>query len=354
MSHSVAAKSALPFVALLLSGALGACSGGGAAGNDAAAGSAGMKTAGTTGTAGVTGSAGATATAGSTGNADALVGTFAFTLDTRNGGHQAAVSGRVSNGPAAVASGLKVSMKDGACTLFTPSFPFCSPVCPGTDVCVADDVCRTPPTAMDLGDVNLSGVKAQAGGTTILLVNVKNGYQVPGDTPLAYPPFDEGADVGVSAAGGAYGPFEIHGKGIAPLVVTDTDLTVDRNKPLVLGWTPKGAGSDATIHVKLEISHHGGFKGQVECDTADTGALTISAPIVTALVNLGVGGFPTVTVARTSTTSTKIAPGRVELQLSHAIERDVIVPDLVSCTDKVNSTDCPTGKICQDNQTCTK
>ena len=84
-------------------------------------------------------------------------------------------------------------------------------------------------------------------------------------------------------------------KGFAP-----SSITLEKDKPLTLTWTAKGASADSTIHVHLDISHHGGTKGQIECDTADSGSLTIGASLVTQLVNLGVAGFPTVRLTRSS------------------------------------------------------
>jgi hypothetical protein len=340
MSHAFAPKPALSLVVLLLSGALGACSGGGAAGKDGAAGSAGS----TSGTAG---------TAGATGNPDAVVGTFSIKLKTDSATPIAAIIGSVHDAPTFQPL-FTVAVKDGACTLLKPVFPFCDPACDtDTAECVADDTCRAIPPKKNVGTVALTGVKTTTGGTGLALEpNGKFDYQPSADTTPAYPPFDEGADVGLTATGGAYGAFALHAKGIAPLVVADGTLILDRNKELALAWTPKGASSDATIHVKIDISHHGGLKGLIECDTADTGALTISAALATQLVNLGVAGFPTVALTRIIKTSTASAPGRAELELSHEIERPLTVPGVISCTDMTNSSDCPTGKLCQGNLTC--
>ena len=125
-----------------------------------------------------------------------------------------------------------------------------------------------------LGTVSIAGVKTAAGGSSVDLTNVNNNYQTA--TSLAYPPFDEGSDVSVTASGGSYGQFTIHAKAIAPLVLASGMLPLESGKAFVLTWTAKGATSDSTIHVKLDISHHGGTKGKIECDAADNGSLTIA------------------------------------------------------------------------------
>ncbi|MDB4980600.1 MAG: hypothetical protein JWM82_1352 [Myxococcales bacterium] len=342
MSPSSAAKSGLPFVALFLSAALAACSGSKASGNDGAAGGAGA-----TGTAGATAGA-----AGATGNPDAVVGAFAIKFKTDSTPSIAAITGTVYDAPTFQPL-FAAAMKDGDCTLEKPVFPFCAPACDAdTADCVADDTCRARPGKQNVGAVTLTDVKTAAGGTSLVLEPTNNIYQPSADTAPAYPPFDEGVDVGLTATGGAYGAFEIHAKGIAPLVFADETLTLERDKTLTLHWTPKGASSDATIQVRVDISHHGGLKGLITCETADTGTLTISAALTSALRNLGVAGFPAVLLTRTSKASTKIAPGRVELVLSHAVEHPLVIPGLTSCGDMTNSSDCPTGKLCKSDSTC--
>jgi hypothetical protein len=327
------------FAVALASGVLAACSSGGSATN-ANGGSGG----------GATGGGG---NGGATGTADAIVGTFSIILKSDTPPAITGVSGKVYDGPTPELLGWTVAAKDGDCTLSTPTVPFCSQACVG-GVCVADETCRPNPAAKDVGAVTLSGVKTQTGAASLSLVKTTTLAYVdgPDSPPPAYPPFDEGADVALRASGGAYGAFEIHAKGIAPLVVSDAALVVERNKPLALSWTAKGAASDATIHVLVDLSHHAGSKGKIECDTADSGALTISAALVTQLVNLGVAGYPKVEVMRVTSGSTTIAPGRVILKLSHNAVREAMIPGLVSCSDIGAGTGCPSGQTCQTDLTC--
>jgi len=177
---------------------------------------------------------------------------------------------------------------------------------------------------------------------------VGGNYSPVGITP-SYPPFAEGADVSVSATGGAYGPFSIHAKGIAPLVLGSDTFNLQRAQPLAITWTAAGAAADSTIHVKVDVSHHGGTKGQILCDAADSGSLTISATLVTMLMDLGISGYPSLVVTRSSVGAAAITPGRVRLLLSEDVERYVQIPGLMSCQ---SDTDCPTGKTCQKDLQC--
>jgi hypothetical protein len=118
---------------------------------------------------------------------------------------------------------------------------------------------------------------------------------------------------------------------------------------VTLSWTAPRAGG-GKVHVKLDISHHGGSKGRIECDADDTGAIELPATLVSELLQLGAAGFPTVIVTRKGPVgSAVLAPGRVELTVSSEAEHAVLVPGIVSCTD---SSECPMGQTCQPDLTC--
>jgi hypothetical protein len=117
--------------------------------------------------------------------------------------------------------------------------------------------------------------------------------------------------------------------------------------------TPCGGAAacveDDTCHVSIDISHHGGIKGIIECDAEDTGSLELSAALLTELLNLGVAGFPTIHISRRFVGSTTIAPGRVELAVVSDVLIPVEIPGLTSCND---DSSCPNGQTCQADETC--
>ena len=294
-----------------------------------------------------------TATDGGTtsGDANVVVGTFSVTLHDAQGTNPAyaAVAGSVFDGPTLAATQLVKAATDGDCTLFTPYVPVCVTACGGTATCVADGVCHDNPTTEDVGTITLVGVADQAGTSPLTLTSVEGNYSAAGDQEPAYPPFAEGADVEVRATAGAAGAFSIHAKGIAPLVLASATITVATNQPLTLSWTAAGPAATSTIHAHLDISHHGGLKGEIDCDTADSGSLTISAALVTQLVNLGYAGYPSVTVSRSAVGSTLSSLGLVELRLGEDLIRDVEIPGLVSCQ---GDGDCPADQTCQTDLRC--
>ena len=81
----------------------------------------------------------------------------------------------------------------------------------------------------------------------------------------------------------------------------------------------------------------------------DSGELLISAALMTELIGLGVAGFPSVILTRTSRGTTPIEVGLVELEVSSKVERFVTVAGVESCN---MDEDCPDGELCQMDLTC--
>jgi hypothetical protein len=234
--------------------------------------------------------------------------------------------------------------------LLRPRVPFCNTPCGGSAVCVENDTCRAYPKAQSVGTVLVKGIRTTAGASEFSMTAVANNYQPAADLTLPYPPFDEGAAISVTSSGGAYAPFTVSAKGIRPLeLLTTGTVIVTSNQPIAVMWNPPGISGLAKIHFKLDISHHGGSKGEIDCDTEDTGSLVVPASLVTQLVGLGVAGFPSFLITRTSVGSTAIAPGRVDLTVFSDVERVVQVPGYVDCTE---DSACPTGQTCQPDLVC--
>jgi hypothetical protein len=305
-------------------------------------------------TAGSAGTGGASAAPGAAGSgagaSSAVIGSFRVTLTgaTDEAGATVSVVGKVSDGPTPVTTIWENPVVDGDCTLTTPRIPFCETPCGGSAACVEDDTCQPYPTGRSVGPVNVSGLAVTAGDSPFIMKAIANNYQPPADVMLAYPPFAEGDSVTFAATGDYFPAFSLTAPAVAALEMPNNDLKLTAGQPLSLTWTA-GSLRSATIHVKLDISHHGGSKGQIECDTDDDGSLEISAALVQRLLDLGVAGFPAVIVSRHSLDSTQLSPGRVELDLASVVERLVSIDGLTSCHA---DSDCPKGQACQANQAC--
>lgn len=276
------------------------------------------------------------------GDPNVLAGTFQLKLATE----ATSFIGKVYDGASLDSVIWDVTATEGDCRLLVPRTPFCDPACGSSAACVAENTCKDYPTARSVGVITLTGVKSADGTTTLTMSPVVNNYQP--TAALAYPPFADGDAIQLSAAGADYAAFTIASKGIAPLALTGTAPALARGKAIALAWTAGSAGATG-IAVKLDVSHHGGSKGKIECATADDGTLEIASTLVDPLLDLGVAGFPTIIVTRKVTGSATIAPGRVDLVISSEVEEAVTVDGLTSCND---TSQCPTGKTCQSDLTC--
>jgi hypothetical protein len=257
--------------------------------------------------------------------------------------------GAVFDAPAAAALIWEPSETVDDCTLLIPRIPFCEEPCSGA-ICIEDDVCQRSPASRTVGTLTVKGLKTEANATEFMIPPPKsNIYQAPASVKLPYPAFAEGDAIEIAAEGDALGPFTLKGKGIAPLALTaDKPYPLAPDQPLALAWTPPGMQGISKIFVKLDISHHGGAKGKVECDTDDDGSLSIPASMIGKLIKLGTAGFPSVTVTRQAVSSTSTPLGTVGMKVFSYVERPVEIPGVVSCTE---SSECPSGN-CRDNKTC--
>jgi hypothetical protein len=329
------------------SGDSGSSNGGASSGNTSSAG----KTS-AAGSAGTRAAGGGTAADGgsSTGKPE-LLGTFKIEVTADETGPTTgttSVLGKVSSGATPLVAAWEDAATEGSCRLEKPRYPLCTPAC-GSAVCVEDDVCQAYPEAQNVGAVTLTGVQVTGGGASLALKETAKAYQPPPGTAFAYPPFAEGDAVALSAAGGDLPAFEVETTAVAPLWLTSEDLMLEEGKALELTWDGAADSKASSIHVKLDISHHGGSKGMIECDQADTGSLSIPAALVTELLGLGVAGFPTVKVTRAASANAKVGSGEVALVVASATERSVTIAGLESCTA---DDQCATGETCQSDLTC--
>jgi hypothetical protein len=283
----------------------------------------------------------------------AVSGTFKVqvVLPTMTTAGNTTVVGRVQDGATPSQIVWTASMQSGDCRLMTPSIPSCTPACGSSAACVAENTCQRYATGLPAGAATINGLRGTAGASPITLTNVANNYQLPAGTTLMYPAFAEGEALTIQAAGeGAIPAFTLTNAGIAPINVTSANLMVAASTAVNLTWTaPTTSAVEQRVKVKLDISHHGGTRGMITCDTDDDGSLEIAAPLVTALVSLGVAGFPSIVVSRERTTSTTVGSGTVNFVVSSDIEQYVTVPGVRSCT---GDEDCMGMGTCQDDLTC--
>jgi hypothetical protein len=259
------------------------------------------------------------------------------------------VFGKVYDGPTPATLIWQEVSRSGECILLTPRVPFCNSPCGGSAACVEDDLCQPYPSARSVGLVTVTGLASTGGPIDLELRPVANNYQNPANVELDYPAFSEGQVIGLSAAGDVLPGFSVSAPGVGPLTLSDAELRLVAGQALDLSWNTPDDPSLAKILVKLDISHHGGTKGKIECEAVDDGALEIPGPMIGQLLALGVAGFPTVIATRRSLGSTSIAVGRIDLLISADDERPVIIDGLISCTE---DGDCSNGATCQPDLSC--
>lgn len=280
-------------------------------------------------------------------NNDAVVGTFAVrlvapTVETPMA--YTAISGRVNDGPTPEIVVWATVEKAVGCELRTPRAPFCPQGC-GEGACVGDSQCSDYPKAKDVGKVQM-----KLGTRDVSMDAISGVYQPPGDVDVPSPPCPEGCEIRVQTSGGAYEAFSITSKGIAPLAVTTPDpIMLGGDQPLKLAWTSPAKPDESRVAIRLDISHHGGLKGEITCDVPDNGTLEIPAGMVSKLIALGTAGFPTVYLTRVAAGETKIRHGRVLLRVESSVERPLKIPGVESCHD---DKDCAAPKKCQKNFKC--
>jgi hypothetical protein len=253
---------------------------------------------------------------------------------------------------------------EAGCALYKPRAPFCD-ACVPPNVCTADYVCSTPPGTHGVGVVSVTGLNSVA--NPLVLTDVRAStttYQSAETLPL--PPCTAGGAIRLDATGeGDYPAFSISSQCIAPLAVTNASIVIESGKPFTLTWTP-GTVAGARIKLVFDLSHHGGSKGRLICETADTGSLEISGTLIKSLMDLGVTGWPKADVTRMLTAQTPVGSGQAELRVYADTEFVVQIPGLTSCNTDADcvspetcqnpgmmcgiscttSADCPTGKTC--------
>jgi hypothetical protein len=254
--------------------------------------------------------------------------------------------GRVQDGPSLSVVVWEEVAFEGGCTLLVPRTPFCPEPCGADAACVEDDTCAPYAKAQSVGEVVVKGLSTES---AVSLQNVGGTYQVVGQT-LPYPAFAEGASVQVIASGSDFaGPFSLTAWGIAPFVLHQSQAPITEGAGVALTWEPPNDQSRSRVLVEIDVSHHGGAKGLVQCDVDDDGAFTVPAAIADGLVALGTAGFPTLLVGRHSQGEAQLEQGRVRLSLVSETEIPVDIEGLQSCVD---DSDCPLGALCGVNLAC--
>jgi hypothetical protein len=306
-----------------------------------------------------TGGSGTAATGGDSSDllvnsSEQLVGDFTITVkassDTVAG--STSFSGRVRNAPLLAADGYVWTLldKSGKCELTQPQAPFCDPTCASGSKCVGTNKCVETPVEQDVGAVTVVGLKLSANDATEFAVNVqsenKKLYQ---KTGIAYPACAAGDTLSLSAEGKTYEAFSMETTCIDPLEMTVGEtVPLRKGETTTLTWTPPAKSDASKILIEVDISHHGGQTGQINCEVDDNGSFDLPEELTTRLIELGYAGFPDISVTRVASGSADIEPGRVDFVMTSSVVLYNIDLGVTSCTgdDTEDDPECGAGQKC--------
>jgi hypothetical protein len=231
---------------------------------------------------------------------------------------------------------LELEQQQAGCQLLTPVF--CDPVCGTGEYCSNQKHCVQSPKPAGAGTLEVEGLSGRS--LTLDPTPPMNNYS--GPTLQPFPPCTEGTTVTVRSD-----EFTVATGCITALALTSpVPIPVRAGQPARITWTAPGQAGSSRIVIELEIAHHGGYKGQIDCEVADTGSFDIPAPLVTALVELGLAGYPSVAVTRISSNAPANEPG---VRLAVLSRQEVAVDTgVVSCGGS-DSPPCPSGTACNDS-----
>jgi hypothetical protein len=269
----------------------------------------------------------------STSDGKSVVGNFKVGLNPAVGTLAAYTSiiGKAYSGPV-LTPVIETPIKSNSeCAVYAYDQQSCIPACSTTQTCVATNTCKDNPTVVAVGDVSVAGI----GSTTLKLTGVSGNYQYPLD--ITYPGFAEGDTITLSATGDHYPAFSATAKGVAPLELSATSYTIDTGTALDIKWTAGSSAVGAKVNIGLNISKHGGSAGYLSCDVSDTGSYTIPADLITALINLGVAGFPQLTMTRATKGEAPVSTGVIEFVVEAVAIPNLQVKGYCSC---FNSAEC--------------
>lgn len=254
-----------------------------------------------------------------------------------------AIVGQTHDGvtPAAVPEAITV---DGPCALYHPRTLFCDPPCAAGDTCGEDGECMPFPSAIDVGTVTISGLKAE-----VELTSKAPAWFYTNIGTLPHPAADPGDALSLVASGGSVDAFELLGEGIEPLVVDSPSLSLLEGDEPTLLWTAPSADGPARVKLAVSLANHGGVPAWLECHVDDTGTFTFPQALLDELLGLGFSGWPSVSLTRQTRDSATRTPGCIAFSVTSEVVLSVDIPGLVSCS---STEDCPGGQVCRVDLSC--
>lgn len=265
-------------------------------------------------------------------------------LSVALGADRTIVSGALSSGtlPTSVA---RVQAEAGGCELLVPRDLFCSTACPSDQACAGNDTCVPKPTKLSGGPVTVEG----------LLVDLEfapNGITLDYSKTVLepFPAYEAGAEITLRTAGATAPAFEATVYGVPQLTSSLPVVSVKHGEPSHLEWSTEGVPPEqSSIFISFSVNVHGAVTGWIECTAPDTGSFDIPAELVSSLIDLGLSGFPRVSLERRSSATVALDDGCVDVYSSSKLTLEIEVDGLSSCN---RDEDCPEGQRCSEELAC--
>ncbi len=276
------------------------------------------------------------------------LGQFTLTLQPALGENAAyaTLQGKIWQAPSPQRDGWETTLAEGDCLVREPRRPECDDECAPPAFCAVGDQCAEEPPTVDVGEVTVWGLENKGMTDSFVMTPLNpttNQYIASGDAQLVFPPLGD-ADVFIlEAQGGQLEPFIIATPGMSPVELTVEDgLPFEEDTPLELTWIP-GDSPTARMNINVDISHHGGTRGEIVCDAEDTGELTIAASLVTKLLDLGFFGFPEIYVERYTRSFANVGDNHINTRVLAYSRLMLSIDGLRSCLDV---SECEEGEMC--------
>jgi hypothetical protein len=250
------------------------------------------------------------------------------------------LTGQVTDGVVPV-SVLTLVTESGECKIWRRENPFCDPTCGPGETCSLEGECVPYPVAQDLGQIRVDGLLSP-----VTVDPLEPGFLY-SKTDLANPPWTAGEPLRLKIPAGALGPAELEGVGPVDLQLSTAAWEISDGQPLLLSWTapPEGAVTELIMH--LRIDQHGTTPSTIECHFADDGEGEVPAELISALVDLGLTGFPAGDIARRTADSAALGETEGCVDLFTTSARWVTV-DVAGYTPCRTDGECPEGQTCNE------
>lgn len=253
--------------------------------------------------------------------------------------------GTICDGPSPPNIIFKEVMSSGSCKLMKAINPTCSQDCGLGYKCISDDSCMAEPKSINVGRVTITGLKVSNSLVPVEMDPPKSNYYQMVGTTLDYPPCAEGDTITLTAAGSENaGAFKLKVRCITPLEVLNNQILAEDGQPITLQWKPPTVPNVSTISVRINISYHGGTKGEIQCECPDNGSLTIPGAMLDQLKSYGIAGYPIVEITRKAIGYDENA--KVQVIVECTVTKLLTIPGVVSCNQ---DEDCP-NQHCVDRR----